>query len=235
MSKPHLLLEFDAALMSFGGVAVDNYGKTDPFPSASLLTGLIANALGYDRSEAEKLQAVQDHLVYAVRIDVPGAPLSDFQTAELAANAKGWTTRGAPEGRTGGADTYKGKHIRYRDYWANRIVHVALRLEPADVAPTLENVANALKYPARPLFIGRKPCLPSGSLLAGTVYAPNVLAALESVDGPSQCEAFWPEREHDGRPHTEPFTTTGQRNWRSGVHGGWERWRRGTIASRSVS
>ncbi len=38
--------------MSFGGEIVDNFGVTRRFPSASMLTGLIANALGWRRTGA---------------------------------------------------------------------------------------------------------------------------------------------------------------------------------------
>lgn len=231
MTKAHLVLRFDAPLMAFGGVIVDNYGRTDAFPSASLLAGLIGNALGYDRCEGDRLQALQDRLIHAVSIDQPGTPIMDFQTAALEKNDKGWTTRGKPEGRAGGAGTYAGKHIRYRDFWADRIVHIALRLEPAHLEPDLDAVSAALDSPARPLFIGRKPCLPSAPILAGRVSAHSALAAIEEFGrehDQSPCEMFWPEADNDGRPSVR-FEVYGERNWVSGVHGGTQRWRRGMI------
>ncbi len=233
--KAHLILRFDAPLTSFGGVAVDNYGPIDPFPSASLLTGLLGNALGMDRSDGRRLQALQDRLVYAARIDQPGHMIMDFQTAALARDDKGWTTHGVPEGRSGGAGTYKGKHIRYRDYWADRIVTVALRLAPPNSAPSLGEVADALQAPIRPLFIGRKPCLPSTQLLVETVEAKSALSALEktAVTGDAATfEAFWSEDDSEVLGQWLSFETTGRRNWISGVHGGSERWRRGTIKMR---
>lgn len=249
MSKPHLILLLDAPLMAFGGVAVDSYGRTDPFPSASLLTGLIGNALGYDRTEGEKLQALQDRLVYAVRIDQPGLPLMDYQNAELFAKDEGWTTRGVPEGRNRVSPSYTadarilrrtGKlvkrmtHQRYRHFWADRVVRVALRLEPAEAPPTLDDVAAALDAPARPLFIGRKPCLPSGPILAGRAEASNARAALETLAPYAtlgDVELFWPDGEGGDATSLNAFNHTGRRDWTSGVHGGWERWKRGMIAA----
>ena len=93
-----------------------------------------------------------------------GVRMTDFQTAQLGANDRGWTTRGQPEGRAGGANTYDAPHLRYRDYFADMRVAVALRLEPAGDEPTLGHLADALQEPKRPLFIGRKPCLPAASL-----------------------------------------------------------------------
>ena len=110
--------------------------------------------------DRERHQDLQDRLVFAARIDrepAGGVRLTDFQTAQLGANDKGWTTRGAPDERAGGANTYLAPHLRWRDYFADMRVSVALRLEPSEQTPTLEDLAVALDEPVRPLFIGRKP------------------------------------------------------------------------------
>ncbi|WP_324669367.1 type I-E CRISPR-associated protein Cas5/CasD [Geochorda subterranea] len=41
-----LVMRFDAPLVSFGSVLVDQHGFIDLFPGTSMLTGLVANALG---------------------------------------------------------------------------------------------------------------------------------------------------------------------------------------------
>src|SRR4051812_35801487 len=155
----HLLLRLEAPLMAFGREMVDARGPIRDFPAGSMLTGLIANALGFDRAERTAHQRLQQRLVFGARLDDPGALLRDFQTAELRAADQGWTTRGQPEGRAGGARTYDSPHIRERDYLADACITVALRLEPVDEAPLLGAIAAALEKPARPLFIGRKSCL----------------------------------------------------------------------------
>ena len=48
----HLILNLESPLMAFGGETIDNYGVIRPFPAASMLTGLLANALGWRRVEA---------------------------------------------------------------------------------------------------------------------------------------------------------------------------------------
>ena len=65
----HLILRLEAPLMAFGGETIDNYGVVRPFPAASMLTGLLANALGWRRIERKRHQQLQDHLVFASRID----------------------------------------------------------------------------------------------------------------------------------------------------------------------
>ena len=85
--------------MSFGGETIDNLGVIRWFPAVSMLTGLLANALGWRRVDRERHQDLQDRLVFAARIDrepAGGVRLTDFQTAQLGANDKGWTTRERP-------------------------------------------------------------------------------------------------------------------------------------------
>ena len=226
----HLIVSLESPLMAFGGETIDNYGVIRWFPSASMLTGLLANALGWRRIERDRHQRLQDRLVFAARIDrepATGARLTDFQTAQLGGNDRGWTTRGVPEGRAGGAATYDAPHLRYRDYFADMRVSIALRLEPADATPTLDDLAIALQEPARPLFIGRKPCLPSGSLFGGFVQGDTALAALlatplaTDIPPAVTIRVLWPDGE--GRTEITPnrsYMLTDQRNWLSGLHGG---------------
>ena len=104
---------------------IDNLGVIRWFPSASLLTGLRANALGWRRIERERHQRLQDRLVFAARIDrepAGGVRMTDFQTAAINNTEQSWTTQGRPEGRGGG--TYQ-NHLRYRDYFADMRVTVA--------------------------------------------------------------------------------------------------------------
>lgn len=238
----HLLLNLEAPLLAFGGDTIDNYGVIRDFPAASMLTGLLANALGWRRIERERHQRLQERLVFAARIDrepAGGVRLTDFQTAQLNKNDRGWTTRGIPEGRAGGANTYDAPHLRYRDYWADMRVTVALRLEPAADSPTLDDLAAALEEPQRPLFIGRKPCLPSGRLCQGVSgKGTTALAALMDMPIEEPIEQLkrsddelvrllWPASEGvDDAPEGEgvqvsrTYQLTDERNWVSGLHGG---------------
>ena len=70
----HLIVNLEAPLMAFGGETIDNLGVIRPFPAVSMLTGLFANALGWRRVERERHQALQDRLVFAVRIDRESRP-----------------------------------------------------------------------------------------------------------------------------------------------------------------
>ena len=185
ISRDVLVLRLDAPLMSFGGVAVDETRPTLEHPGRSMLTGLLANALGWTHGDFEALQRLQRRLDFAVRQDRPGRLLVDYQTVDLSQDfmTQSWTTRGAPEKR-GGASL--GTHIRRPHYLADAAYTVTLVLDPTDDSPTLNDLEDALRHPARPLFIGRKTCLPARPLVGGRgqsnrVSAPSPVEALALV------------------------------------------------------
>ena len=167
MTVRALVLRFDAPMMSFGSVLVDQHGFIHLFPGQAMLTGLLANALGWHHGDFDRLTRLQERLEYAARWDVPPQRLVDYHTVDLGqpkmAQA-GWTTRGTPEHRDGGQAAKFGTHQRYRHYWTDGLMTVALTVR-GDEEPTLEQVHKALRRPARPLFLGRKTCLPARPLL----------------------------------------------------------------------
>jgi CRISPR system Cascade subunit CasD len=210
MTHRWLHLRLTAHLMAFGGVAIDQVGPTRDFPSASALTGLFANALGWRRQDSAAHQALQDRLEFGALIAREGRLITDTQNAKLEANDRGWTTWGHPDERAGA--TYDSPHRRRRDYLADHDCRVVLRLAPGE-GPDLHTLAAALDRPARPLFIGRKPCLPSAPLFAGWVEGTDARAALAALTLPGR--AMWPMR-GDDLGHDLPD----MRNWISGLHGG---------------
>ena len=223
-------MNLESPLMSFGGEVIDNLGVIRWFPTQSMLTGLIANALGFRRIQHEQHQLLQDRLVFAARIDREPAGstrMRDFQTVQLGAGDRAWTTRGQPEVRSGSPATYEFPHLRYRDYFADMLVTVALRLEPEDAQPSLDGLARAFNEPRRPLFIGRKPCLPSTYVAGAFVEGDTALDALMSApidsleEAPESVRMIWPRAE--GRADVvelRSYALTDQRNWVSGLHGG---------------
>lgn len=217
MSADVLLLRLEAPLMSFGGVAVDELRPTEELPGRSMLTGLLANALGWHHRDADRLQRLQERLVYAVRRDRRGELLEDFQTVALGQDflQVGWTTRGAPEGRGGASGD--ATHIRHRHYLADAAYTVALTLDPPGEEPTVDDLEAALRRPARPLFLGRKACLPSRPLVGhgdevDRVTAGSPLEALTRVPG-------WASRQ-DRRTRDEDAPPPPLRVWWPGSPGG---------------
>ena len=234
-----LILRFDAPLMSFGAPIVDRHGVIQPYPAQSMIAGLLANALGYDHSEFDRLQRLQERLQYASRQDRKGQRLQDYQTVDLSKpymdDDGAWTTRGELEKRKGGSAS-TGTHIRLRDYWADAIHTVALTLDPADQSPTIDEIAAALQHPERPLFIGRKTCLPADALFLDRLQAEDLRDALTRIepadraDAGASFSAWWPVHPDSEPPSEEDSSTenmrrpvTDRRDWQNQIHVG-ERW-----------
>lgn len=223
-----LILRLDAPLMSFGGVMVDQHNVTDRFPGLSLFAGLLANALGWSHADGDRIGRLQDRLVIASRWDIAPEVMIDYHTVDLGQEKMrepGWTTRGKPEHR-GGSGAKFGTHIRYRHYLANGALTAVLTLKWED-DPGLDDLETALRYPARPLFLGRKTCLPSSPILLGRASGTDVLSLLKAVPRftcparPQQgaMEARWPA--DIGNPLEEQIKPIyDQRDWKNQWHAG---------------
>lgn len=224
MGRRWLILRVDAPLLAFGGNAVDQLRITRELPAASMLAGLLANAIGLRWSDGAAHQQLQDRLVFAACHLRDSVPLTDVQNAQLAKQDSGWTTRGEPEGRKGA--TYDSPHRRTKEYHADARVRIALRLRPHDGQPALEDLAEALDRPARPLYIGRKACLPAAPLLrAGDgrwITAPTAHAALCTLAGNERRPALWPvgEGPEEGPCVARLTERADLRNWITGYHSG---------------
>lgn len=224
-----LILCFDAPLMSFGGVKVDQYYITNSFPGLSLFTGLIANALGLSRTDGDKINMLQDKLIVASRWDIEPETIVDYQTVDLGQSKmrrKGWTTTGEPEYRKGGPSARTGTHLCYKYYHANGVLVSVIALNGVGW-PTLDEIAYALQFPSRPLFIGRKTCLPSKPILVGQSDGENILTILQSVKRCKRKEqkhssnmlACWPtglSNEHQGQINS----VYDHRDWNNQLHTG---------------
>lgn len=230
-----LILRFDAPLMSFGSIVVDQLNPTWRFPGKAMLTGLLGNALGLDHRDSNQLQNLQARLRFAARWDAAPELLSDYQTVDLGQDFMvdtGWTTRGRREDRKGGSAA-TATHQRWRDYWANGVLTVALALDGAG-APSMDALEAALRRPARPLFIGRKPCLPAASVLIGRREAAGVKAALAAEPlaeigprrRPPAIPALWPLDEGEGAETEEYYD---RRDWANNIHRGAERYAVGIL------
>lgn len=219
-----LALRLEAPLVSFGGQAVDEHRPVGQFPAASLLAGLLGNALGYEHSEGERLNRLQERLVFASRIDRPGHLLRDFQTVDLGQPhlaMPAWTTDGTVETREGGRAA-RGTHIRYCYYHADRICGVVLTLSSPAEKPTVDDLERALDEPCRPLFIGRRHCLPTVPLKQARRPATSLLEALTATApaGRLRRPVQLPATEATALPGGHIGIVTDQRDWIRQIHSG---------------
>ena len=115
----------------------------------------------------------------------------------------------------------------------------ARRLRRFGLPASLLLIVAACKEPARPLFIGRKPCLPSTPLFADFIEAGNTLDALLKVplqraapERDDRVRLLWSEDEGvDCVGIDRDFMLTDERNWVSGLHGGGRHVYEGTCPS----
>jgi len=228
-----LIIRLDAPLMSFGAPIIDRHGKVQAYPALSMITGMLGNALGYDHSDYQRLRTLQNRINYASRQDRAGQQIQDYQTVDLSQefmlDKNAWTTLGWIDKRKGGSAS-KGTHIRLRDYRADSIHTVALTLQPADKKPTLDELQKALEYPERPLFIGRKTCLPATPLFLGRIECNSLTDALKKAPLPDRADkrdrypAWWPVEEIQEQPKPDfKQPVTDRRDWLNQIHVG-ERW-----------
>lgn len=220
------ILRLKGPLMSFGGPKVS--AKKEPsgrWPRLSMITGLLGNALGLDRTDTERLQNLQQSISYAVREDVRPDKIVDYQTADLGSDVlhhkkNAWTTHGRIEERAGGSS--EDTDQRYREYLSGGAYTVSLRSSLL----SSKEIREAVLYPVRPLFIGRKSCLPSVPLHIGTVDATSALAALRDLstfegDPPDACLAW-----HEDDRGEQVFD---QRDWTQQTHAGSRQIRKTTL------
>ena len=128
-----------------------------------MLTGLVANALAWDHAVTEPLAALQERVRFAARVDRRGEALVDYQTVDLGtldASRDGRLDDTRQDRRSDGASG-EDTHLRYRHYRADSPHTVALTLGWRGPHLYRRHGASA-REPARPLFIGRKCCLPAG-------------------------------------------------------------------------
>lgn len=230
----HLILRLEGPLAAYGAEQVDRFSPVRSFPGLSTLTGLLANALGLDRSEGKALDSLQHRLRLAFRIDrdsAGGVFMTDYQTAQLRHDDVAWTTSGRAAGRTGAPETYDSPLILPKAYSVDTLIHAAFTLVPNGRGPTLADVQRALQHPFRPLFLGRKACLPTNYLYQGCDrQSSSPLHTLLSLPRLPETAAavrlLWSRGETAGADDVVPTRTyrlSDTKDFRSGPHKG-ARW-----------
>lgn len=226
-STETLLLRLRSGMMSFGAPTIDGNNPTYTFATRSMVTGLLANALGWDRTDSSKLDKLQSALIVATREDRSGLPLEDYQTVQLGQAhlaIPGWTTSGRPEERGGlnGLNT----HIRRRHYVEDAVYTVAVKLRKLDGIPSLEDIVEVLHRPRRPLFFGRKSCIPSEPIFAG-IQSASLLQALykhplHRHHRSLLVRAWWPRSEPlcDGVTPSAEVVAYDTNDWSNQIHTG---------------
>ena len=172
--RDHLVFVLHGPIAAFGGVAVGERRGGEARPARSALLGLLAAALGIERSAAEAHAAMEHGYGVGVRIDAPGVTFTDFHTAQVPPARRG--ERHATRRAELDAEPLE-TILSRRDYRTDSLFTVAVWARP-DAPTSLADLKAALLRPAFCLSIGRKSCplgLPPGPEI---VSAPDALAAM---------------------------------------------------------
>ena len=135
-----ITLVLSGVLQSWGTTTIGHSRATNSYPTKSAVVGLIANALGRDRSDSIDDIAAVD---FGIRIDVPGVVQRDYHTVSILKQP----TKGDRINR-----------VTERFYLSDAVFVVVI--SHPDEALIMQ-IADALQKPARPIFLGRKSCPPT--------------------------------------------------------------------------
>lgn len=152
-----MILRFAGPLQSWGTDARFETRLTEDIPTKSGIIGLLASALGRQRDESiEDLRK----LSYGVRVERPGKQIKDFHTARKVEGKK------------------ETSYITTRFYLSDAAFIVGVSGEDKEF---LEQLGDAIRHPAYPLFLGRRSCTPDLPIYREIVEMP-LLEALISYN-----------------------------------------------------
>lgn len=187
----YLLFTLAAPMASFGAVAVGERRPTWDRPSKSQILGLVAGALGVERSQADRHRELAASLRFAVRIDNPGILASDYHTAQVppARRKRRFPTR-ADE--LGVPKTELKTILSRREFLTGSLYTIAL-WEAESGTISLDDIKHALNRPAFAPFAGRKAHVLMLPMDAQVHEAVALLDAFAAYDGAqaSLAEGLW--------------------------------------------
>lgn len=176
----YLIFQLQAPLSAWGETAVGEYRPCANYPSESALIGLLAAALGIDRSDEVQHQTLRAELSFAIGVQSAGRLLRDYQTAQVPGRV---SLKNRPH-RTRRDELNIPKDelntiLSTRDYRQDAACLVAVHAK-ANPMFSLADLAQAIKQPKFVLYLGRKTCPPSLPLWPQVIEAENALQALEA-------------------------------------------------------
>jgi CRISPR system Cascade subunit CasD len=167
-----LFLRLCGPMQAWGTSSRLQLRRSDRFPSKSGVIGLILCAMGVRREEAgPKLESLAS-LRMGVRIDQPGVFIWDYHTA-----GAGIGIRQAKGGIKFTATTKQPEaQLSRRQYLCDASFLVAWQGD----ARVIHEAATALQDPVWPIFLGRKSCVPTEPVFAGTGTFADLRTAMEA-------------------------------------------------------
>lgn len=162
-----LFLHLEGVLQAWGEESRYIVRNTAPLPTKSGVMGLLAQALG----DPEAALFLSSALRMGVKVIKPGTLLRDYHTVVGGTRAAHRAIR--PE-----------TLITYRYYLADAAFRVALQGHPT----LLSTLVAALHAPQKPLYLGRRCCVPSVPIFERVDAYPDLRSALAPLDGLTEIE-----------------------------------------------
>jgi CRISPR system Cascade subunit CasD len=148
-------------LSAYGLQTFDVHRKVNHFPTRSAVIGLLAAALGIERTNQQKLFELSESILVAVQVNNAGEKMMDYHTVQ---NFR------SPDGKI-----QKGTKPTYREYWCDSEYTFAISA-PCDL---IQKLVLAVKTPKFTLFQGRKSCPLTRPLFEGVMDVDNPAIALK--------------------------------------------------------
>ena len=148
-------IKLTAPLQSYGNEANFDRRTSYDYPSKSAVIGLVAAALGYSRRDS-RIKGL-NQLAYAVRVDQPAKPMTDFQIVEWKRNRR---------------------KLTYRDYLQDAVFMVALGSEDDAF---IDQIDWAIRHPHFQLALGRRANVPAGPIITSIWLEDNPVQVLRNI------------------------------------------------------
>jgi CRISPR system Cascade subunit CasD len=225
-----LLFPLEGPVMALQGASIDGQPERVPIPMHSMVTGLVACALGIRATDGDRLQDLSDSLEHAVVVRRRGRPIHDFQKANLRSNA----SLGVPDQPRLNVTFDEVGRAVLRPSGSTGALTVQLQRRPwlVDAAFTviltggdLEAIRTALIRPRWPLYLGRTGFLPSRPLAGELVQGDDLASLACGTAGPGEV-AWVPAVYAAPAPGDVVQMLPGRRDWRTRRHGGVTLWTR---------
>lgn len=167
-------------MAAWGDIAVGERRGTWARPSRSGVLGLIAAALGKERTDGASHLLLESALGFGVRVDEPGRPMRDYHTAQSPSEKRGrrWATRRDELDGSNDLNTILSERI----YQLEMNAVVVLWRRPDKQGPDVAAIVKALAEPVFAPYLGRKSCPLGMPLMPRLLPASTPLAALCDFD-----------------------------------------------------
>ncbi len=216
----YLVMRLYGPLASWGEIAVGEMRHSAVHPSRSALLGLLAAALGIEREDEGEQQRLVYGYRFGIKLECIGSPLRDYHTVQSGVAPRKVSFRSRrQELQAQKVDTI----LSAREYRCDSLAVVAV--EGQESAPyALTQLADALRRPYFPLYLGRKSCPLSLPLDPRIIQVGSLREALDTPCGSllglleRNPEKAWPT------PSDRRFLRPGAQRyyWEEGMEAGME-------------